>query len=171
MEEKIYVNKKGYQQMQKEIEDLKKELHEVRMIKSEAVKQCSGGTVDNFDFEEAKRNEELILGRIRKAYDRLNNIEIVERIEDEEVIDIDDIFSLEFEGEDTPEMFKLVGVTDNMMQDGYMEITINSPLGKAVYKKRLGEDISYEVNGNTFNATIIAKLLKEDVKKLEKTNK
>ena len=171
MEEKIYVDKKGYQQMQDEIKKLNEELHEVRMAKSLAVSQTSGGTVDNFDYEEAKRMEELILGRIRNCYDRLNKVEIIARTEDEEIIDIDDIFSLEFEGEDTPEIFKLVGVTDNMMQDGYMEITMNSPLGKAVYKKRVCDDISYEVNGNIFNATIIAKLQKEDVKKLEKTNK
>ena len=171
MKEKIYVDKKGYQQMQDEIKKLNEELHEVRLSKSVAVNQSSAGTVDNFDFEEARRMEELILGRIRSCYNRINNIEIVEKSEDEDIIDLDDIFSLKFAGDDTPETFKLVGVTNNTMQDGYMEITLNSPLGKACYKKKVGDYIAYSVEGNIFNATIVSKLIKEDVKKLEKVNK
>lgn len=37
------------------------------------------------------------------------------------------------------------------------EISINSPLGKAVYQRKVGDNVSYTVNGKVFNVTIINK--------------
>ena len=38
-----------------------------------------------------------------------------------------------------------------------MKISVNSPLGKAVYQRKIGEELSYIVNNENVNIQIISK--------------
>ena len=67
---------------------------------------------------------------------------------------------------------KLVGgVPDISREDGIICITINSPLGNALYKKQVGDVVSYVVKQNQFNVEILAKekdLIDQETETLEK---
>ena len=60
---------------------------------------------------------------------------------------------------------KIVGAKGDMDSD-IAEISINSPLGRAVYKKEIGQTCTYLVNGVPVNVLIKSK---ENVKSTDKT--
>ena len=78
----------------------------------------------------------------------------------EEIVEIGDIISIQLSPvDDEPEtmLIKLVNEAKNLEQD-FIEISINSPLGKSVYKRKVGEITEYKVNNNVFNVTILNKI-------------
>ena len=70
---------------------------------------------------------------------------------------------MSFSSEDTNELiFKLVGATSPKFDiDSIMEITLNSPLGNAVYGKKVGETASYSVDGGNI-LVLIKDITKEN---------
>ena len=101
---------------------------------------------------------------INRCYDELRRIVLVERQNDEEIIDINDVLVIDIcpSGEESDEMtFKLVGANGNFMAP-LKEISVNSPLGTAVYKKPVGTQCSYSVQGNIINVLIKSKINLEE---------
>ena len=77
-----------------------------------------------------------------------------------------------FSPDDTEEItFKLVA-TSGSFGGKMQEVSINSPLGAAVYKKQIGDTCSYSVNNRNFSVYLKQKLdfTKEDtpIKKIRK---
>lgn len=161
-EDKIYLDQKGYEQFLKEIDEIRNSLQKNGKDKSSAFVGAVGdGWHDNFEFEEAKR-EELRLGKIlQEKLEILSRIEIIDAISsEEELIDIDDYVLTEMTyGDDMPEqmIFKLVGLSTPNFKADIPEISLNSPLGKAVYQKKVGDHSSYTVNGFVTNVLITKK--------------
>lgn len=161
--EKIYLDQKGYQQYLQEIEDLKERLNENNRQKSSAYTNAVGdGWHDNFEFEEAKREEFKIMGLLRDKVEGLSRIVIIDKNEksqnENDLVDIDDYVSvlLLMPDDETEHMvFRLVASLST--NRGIKEVSLNSPMGKAVYGKKVGETGKYQVNGNAFLVQILAK--------------
>ena len=62
--------------------------------------------------------------------------------------------------------FKLVGAVKSHISDNddIYEISINSPLGKSVYHKKVGDKVSYKVENEIFNIEIISKTSEKELK-------
>jgi len=78
----------------------------------------------------------------------------------EELVEVGDILNILLSSkDDEPEnmVIKLVNEANNNGID-ITEISINSPLGKAIYKHKIGEVTNYKVNENIFNVTILGKI-------------
>lgn len=155
-EEKIFLDKKGYENYLNEIEELRKLINTNGKNKSSAYVGAVGdGWHDNFDFEEAKREELKLQRQLRDKVSGLSRIVIIEKSANEELIDINDIVKIKmiFSEDDEEEMeVKLVG--DTARNSG--EISLNSPLGKALYHKSADSIVSYEVNGSIINIEILS---------------
>ena len=160
-EEKIYLDQEGYNQLLQELEQLKKELAENNLEKGEAYSGAVGdGWHDNFAFDEANRRERLLLGRIKECYERLNSVVIVARTEDDDVIDFGDMVNINmvFAPDDIENCWiELVGVSTSHSNGDIQKVSINSPLGKAIYHKHIGEKTDYEVNKHKIIVEILAK--------------
>ena len=52
--------------------------------------------------------------------------------------------------------YTLVGSDGNSMLN---EISINSPIGNAIFQKKIGDIVSYSVNENVFQVEILEKVL------------
>ena len=82
---------------------------------------------------------------------------------EENTINIGDVVSVQFVGDDDIRRVQIVGGAPDMSrEDGIVSITINSPLGNAIYKKKIGEVVSYKVRDNEFTAIIISKEMTEE---------
>lgn len=166
-EDKIYLDQKGYEQFLQEIDEIRKALQKNGKNKSSAFVGAVGdGWHDNFEFEEAKR-EELRLGKIlQEKLEILSRIEIIDSIiEESEAINVDDYILAEMKyGDDLPEqmIFKLVGLSTPNFKADIPEISLNSPLGKAVYQKKVGDLVSYSVNGFVTSVLINKKSKKSE---------
>lgn len=155
-EEKIYLDKKGYENYLKEIDDLRNLINVNGKNKSNAYTGAVGdGWHDNFEFEEAKREELRIQRQLRDKVEGLSRIVIVEKTQDETLIDINDFVKIKMIfGIDDEEEMEVKLVADSTRN--YDEISLSSPLGKALYHKTVGTNVSYEVEGNKINVEILA---------------
>ena len=173
--EKLYLDQEGYEHYLEEIEKLKKKLNDVNMGRKDAFDAGAGDGWDSPEFEEIERQERIVMGELRRMYEGLSNIVIIEKHNNVEIIDIGDILlvDMQFSSDDIEELtFKLVSTVGNFDSD-IQEVSINSPLGNAVYKKKVGEQSSYSVNGNNIGILIkdkidLTKTQEEPTRKLKK---
>lgn len=127
--------------------------------KSESYESAIGdGYHDNFAFEEAKRKELVIIKEIEDRRSQISNIEIVKETKYKDRININDIVKLEiiFSNEDKEDKkYKLVG-SYFPKED---EISINSPIGRAIYNKKIGSKVEYLVNNKKVVVKIIDRIM------------
>lgn len=164
VEDKIYLTTEGVEEYKNEIELLKDKLSKINTEKSIAYSGAIGdGWHDNFAYEDAKRQEDKIVAQINSLISDSNYIEIVN---DDEYYDnkvnINDIIELKFKYEDGSidiDKFKLTGNWKSKDCDDYQEITLNSPLGKAIYMKELKSKVEYTVNDKLIVVDILKKIM------------
>ncbi len=159
--DKIYLSEEGYRQFEQELQDLRNKLVNNSREKSNAYETAVGdGWHDNFDFEEAKRQEFLIQGLINKKMEDMKNIVIIDDQQTDDEIGINDYINAQmiYGDDDTEEVIiKLVGSSTPGVLDDIQEISLNCPLGKAIYKKHVGDTVSYKVNSAEINVIINGK--------------
>lgn len=164
-EKKLYLDKNGYNEYLKSIEELYAKLKENSKSKTSSYDSAVGdGWHDNFDFEEAKRIEISLVMQINNKNEELKNIVIVENNNnDDNVVNINDIVELKFifDNDDEIEKFKLTGGYNPKEYDDYREITLNSPIGKSIYQQKLGSIVEYSVSSRKFKVQILRKVIKE----------
>lgn len=173
--EPIYLDQNGYNELLKKIEELKEAIQANNMGRKDAFDASAGDGWDSPEFEEIERTNMRLNGELRNMYESLNRVVIIEKHNNQEIVDIGDIILADmiFSPDDMEEMtFKLVGASGNFDSE-IQEISINSPLGSAVYKKKIGDTCSYSVNDRNFSILLKQKLnlTKENdapVKKLKK---
>lgn len=158
--EKIYLDRKGYEQYLQEIQDIRNQLNNNGKLKAESYESAVGdGWHDNFEFENAKREELRIMGLLKEKIEGLSRIVIIDEHMNKELIDINDYVTVDmiFDDEEETEQlsFQLVASSAPKFNSETQEIALSSPLGKAVYQKKIGDQTSYEVAGSITTITII----------------
>lgn len=164
---KIKMDKEGYENYLKQIADLEKQLNETRLYKGKTAIFQGDNWHDNPELYQTEANERTLMQQISRMRDNIRNIEIVERNLDMNVVDIGDFVLLDiiYSDDDIEELYiKLVGGEANFKKE-IPEISINSPLGKSIYQKNIGDKTSYQVNDNIFNVFIKDKNLESKEKK------
>lgn len=154
--EKLYLDQVGYEQYLANIEKLKLRLKDINLGRKDAFDAGAGDGWDSPEFEEIERQERIVMGELQRMYEGLSNIVIIEKHNNNEIIDIGDTLLVDmiFSADDREEFtFKLVGTGGNH-DAGIQEVSINSPLGMSVYKKKIGDQTGYSVNGRSISVTI-----------------
>ncbi len=85
-----------------------------------------------------------------------------------DIIDIGDVLDVEISTiDEAPEKLRIM-LVDSVKDigDEISQISINSPFGKAIYKKTLDEDCSYKVNNITFNVKILNRVENKVLQKI-----
>jgi len=159
----ILVDENGYNQYLELLEELKQTSLLNASVGSEACCDAVGdGWHDNFAFEETMRESRIIAARIDKMMSEKKYLKIVKPIKlGDEFINIGDTFKVEFKyGTDDIEIeqLTLTGKYKPNTDLTIKEISLNSPIGKAVYKQKVNSTISYCANGNKIEITILNKI-------------
>ena len=155
---KIYLDGKGYEQYESEITTIKAQIIATQKEKSEAAGQAHDWH-DNAGFEYAVQEETKLRQQLQILIGKKKDIEIIERGENRNIADIGDIVNAEVEyAPDDIEIsnFHLTGnyaINTNMFDDP-MEVSLNSPIGSAIYQKGVGSKFSYDVGNNKVTGTI-----------------
>ena len=164
---KIYLDKEGYERYLKELDELKAQYTLNSKEKSEAYQVAVGdGWHDNFGFEQAKRDEDRILGELRRKTADLKRIVIVEHGTDENIVEVNDYVVLEVEYDENDkevQTYRILGSDNGDLFADIAEVSLNSPIGKAVYHKPVGFKGQFEVRGSVTKLEIlkIAKSLEQ----------
>jgi len=173
----IYLDQEGYSQFLESIEVLKERLRENNKGRKNAFDAGAGDGWDSPEFEEIERNETRILGELQRKYDEMSRIVIIETKENHDTVDIGDTVKLHMilSNDNFEErLFKLVGGVPNFdLSAEIQEISINSPIGKSIYQKKIGEKCIYSANNQQFTVLIkekidLTKQQSEPVKTLKK---
>lgn len=158
--EKIKMTKEGLLELQQKLEKLKIEFDQNEKQMSEAYHNSNGdGAHDNAEFEYLLDKERRLARTIDELVLKIKNVEIIEIDQKEEqIINIGDTVELEIYREtNNPDIMTilLVGGDGNIFEG---KISINSPLGKAIYGRKVGELVTYNAASKDMTAKIVKKL-------------
>ncbi len=136
---KIQLTKQGYEDLQKEHQDLikNKRLQAVdRLQKARAM----GDLSENSEYTAAKEELAFVEGRIREIEEILNNAQVIENNHIRDQVQVGSSVTVEVNGKN--DLFQIVGEfeADPMNK----KLSQNSPIGQALMDKRVGDLI--EVN-------------------------
>ena len=161
MQEKMKLNKQGYDEYLKAIEEKEKQLAAVRMYKGTDAIYQGDNWHDNPTLYQTEAQERALMVEISEMKQKLQNVEIVESLGNESFIDIGDIVRVDIifnEGNRKEEVFKLIASSPSFDSE-IKEVTINSPIGVAIYHKKVGDFATYKVRDKVFKIEIIEKMI------------
>lgn len=118
----------------------------VRKEAIEAVKEARahGDLSENFEYHAAKKDKNKNESRIRYLERMLKTAEVIEDSSSEDEVGMNNIVKLYIEEDDEVETYKLVTSIRSSSLKGL--ISIESPLGKAIFGKKVGDRVSVKVN-------------------------
>ena len=127
----------------------------VRPEAIEAVKEAraQGDLSENFEFYAAKRDTNKNEGRIRYLERMIKNANIVSDESADDEVGINKVVELYFEEDEETEKFKITTSVRGNSLGG--NISIESPIGKAVMGHKVGDRVKVEVNENVSYYVVI----------------
>ena len=110
--------------------------------------------MDDRSFEPDIMNERIAYDNWQTLKAALDNIEIITPNETDNTIDINSIVTLELDMDGEKEILTMRLVV-TVLNGGESETSINGPLGKAIYKKKVNDEVSYKVGYFKIKARIL----------------
>ena len=151
--DRIPITKKGYEVLKKELSNLKK-VERPQNIKAIEEARAHGDLSENAEFDAAKDRQGFIEGRIGELTFKLANADIIDT--DELPKDMAVFGSkVVIENIDTGENieYQLVGPEESDIEKG--RISVSSPLGKEIIRKRPGDEFALQVPGGRRNYELV----------------
>ncbi|WP_075721397.1 transcription elongation factor GreA [Roseburia sp. 499] len=130
----------------------------VRKEAIEAVKEARahGDLSENFEYHAAKKDKNKNESRIRYLERMLKTAEIVSDASKDDEVGINNTVTVYFEEDDEEQVFRLVtSIRGNSMKN---LISTESPIGKAILGKKVGDRVEVTVNDNYSYYIVIRKI-------------
>ncbi len=139
------LTKKDIEMMQAELED---RIVRQRPLLLEEVKRCRefGDLSENFEYKEAKRAKNRNESRIRYLQNMIKTARIIEDTSTEDTVGLYDKVGIYMEDEDEVEYYKIVTTVRIDPLSGL--VSKDSPMGKAILGKKIGDRVKIDVNDN-----------------------
>lgn len=154
----ILVSKDGYNQYLNLIKELEEKLNDNGTNSTEACVSAVGdGWHDNFSFEALMEDGRKLNYQINKLKNDKQYIKIINDKYEKDLININDKVNILFIYDDNDIEEEQILLTGNYLPVDN-EITLNSPLGKTIYKQKNNSKLEYKVNDN---------IIKIEIKKIQ----
>ncbi|MBQ3515170.1 MAG: transcription elongation factor GreA [Lachnospiraceae bacterium] len=136
-------------------EDIKKMeeeiLHRKLVVRKEcleAVKEARahGDLSENFEYHAAKKEKNRNESRIRYLERMIRTAQVIEDQMQEDEVGLNKEVEVYFEEDDETEIFKMVTTVRVDTMKGY--ISMESPIGKAIFGKKTGDRVFVKINDN-----------------------
>jgi len=155
-------NKKKYELTEEGKLRLESELNELKTVKREeiitAIKEAraQGDLSENADYDAARNEQARIEKRITEIEDILKNFTLIKANDDKDVVNIGKTVGVKFLNKNNQiKEFQLVGTIEANPLEG--KISIESPIGKAIIRNKVGDVVSVKSEtGNSFNVEIVS---------------
>jgi transcription elongation factor GreA len=140
-----------YEKLKKELEDLKTKGR--REIAERLRHTASFGDLsENFAYQQAREDQQMLERRIAELESILKDAVIITKEHDKKIVDIGSVVTLVFDGEE--KKFQIVEPEEANPEEG--KISSKSPLGQAIFGKKVDEEVIVE----TPNGKVRCKILK-----------
>ncbi|MEW6161915.1 MAG: transcription elongation factor GreA [Nitrospirota bacterium] len=153
MMQRIPVTPEGYQKLQEELERLLK-VERPKNIKAIAEARAHGDLWENAEYHAAKERQSFIEGRIRELQAKLALAEVIDpsRVNQSKVAFGAKVRVLDTEA-DVEYVFILVGPDEADVRNG--RISINSPVGRSLLGKEVGDTVVIKAPARTMEYEIL----------------
>ncbi len=138
---------------QKDVERIEAEIeHRKLVVRKEAIEavkeaRAHGDLSENFEYHAAKKDKNKNESRIRYLERMLRTAEIISEDSAADEVGLNNTVTLYFEEDDECEEFRLVtSIRGNSLKN---LISIEAPLGKAVYGKKVGDRVQVQLENGT----------------------
>jgi transcription elongation factor GreA len=147
-----FLTKEGYQNLADELENLRtNKRKEVAERLHEAME--GGELIENAEYEDAKNEQAFVEGRIQELEMILATARIIEeQNKNPATIQVGDTVVIK-EGGNSPEEYTIVGAAEANPRKG--RISNESPLGRALLNRGIGDEVTVEAPGGTFNVRVV----------------
>lgn len=161
------LTKADIQSMQDEIE-YRTLVKRKELIESVKEARAHGDLSENFEYYAAKREKNQNESRISYLKRMINTAVVIDETSGADEVGVDNIVELKFEEQNMIRTLSLVtNIRGNSLED---KISIDSPMGKAIMGKKLGERVYVKVNDDFGYHVVIQKIEKELSDKSNKIN-
>ncbi|HOT31306.1 MAG TPA: transcription elongation factor GreA [Petrotogaceae bacterium] len=160
----VKLTKEGYEKLKKERDDLKEKLMGEIANRIKEAREL-GDLSENSEYEEAKNEQGKIDSRIKEIEYILDHAEIIEEEEDSSVVGIGKrikIRDMALEKEKQEKIITLVTSQEASIRED--KISEESPIGKAIKGKKVGETITVKTNSGSKKIKIV-EIISEDTGK------
>ncbi len=148
-----YLTREGYEKLQEELEYLRTtRRQEVAKRLHDAMEDGDAGIDNDAEVDAAKNEQAFVEGRIRELELLLANVHIVEKNENEGVVQIGTQVTVQEDGME-PEIYTIVGAAETDPKNG--RISNESPLGMALMGHQEGDDVEVKAPNGSFRVKII----------------
>ena len=146
-----YLTPEGEAKLQAELEELKGPRRDELAQRLRSAIQM-GDLSENADYHKAKEDQGFLEGRIKEIEAILRNSVLIEKTSNTGVVVLGSHVTIQEEGFD-PETYHLVGPTEADPRKG--KISHESPIGRALMNKKVGEFAETEAPGGKIKFKII----------------
>lgn len=149
-----------------DVEKIQKEIeHRKLVVRKEAIEavkeaRAQGDLSENFEYYAAKKDKNQNESRIRYLERMLKNATIIEDHSSSDEVGINTVVTIYIPDDDVEETYKLVtSIRSSSLRN---MVSIESPLGKAIRGKKVGDTVTVEVD-NTFSYDVVIKDIQQNV--------
>ncbi|MBN1135976.1 MAG: transcription elongation factor GreA [Anaerolineae bacterium] len=152
LDKKTFLTPEGHQKLLEELEylttvrraEVAKVIHEAKM---------DGDVMENAGYDEARRQQAFLEGRILTLQAMLENVEIIQANGNSDVVDLGSRVTVAEDGFE-PETYTIVGSAEADPASG--RISNASPLGKALLAHKVGDLVSFSTPNGAVEVKIVA---------------
>ena len=150
---KVPMTQKGYEQIREELERLKR-VERGKVIALIAEARAHGDLSENAEYAAAKEKQSFVEGRIRELEDKLANAQVIDtnNLSTEKVVFGVTVTIMDLQSEEERK-YTLVGQDEADLKEG--KISVQSPVGKALIGKRVGDSVSIVTPSKTVEYEIL----------------
>lgn len=151
---RIPITRNGYNQLQKELENLKKVIRP-QVIKAIEEARAHGDLSENAEYVAAKERQSFVETKIREIEQKLANSEIIDKLPASPgVAGFGSTVTLKNSENGETVTYQLVGPEESDIRSG--KISVTSPLGKALIGKEVNEEVVFQTPGGTKKYILLA---------------
>jgi transcription elongation factor GreA len=137
----VYVTAEGLLKLEEELEHLRNVRRQEVAKRLREAMEDGDELIDNAEYEAAKNEQAFVEGRILELERMIAQAQIIEHDTKTDTVEIGSTVVIK-EGNKKPETYRIVGIAEANPKQGL--ISNESPLGKALLKKRVGDPVEVE---------------------------
>ena len=146
-----FLTREGYRKLQEELEFLRSsKRQEIANRLHEAME--GGELIENAEYEAAKNEQAFVEGRIKELEILLATARVITEAEKAEVVQVGTRVTIKTD-EEVPETYTIVGAAEANPRAG--RISNESPLGKALLSKKVGDKTQVDAPAGAFTVEVL----------------
>ena len=133
------LTREGYKMLLNELDNLVKNKRKEVAERLKEAKEFGGDLAENPEYEHAKNDQAFIEGRIEQINEILKNYIIVSNRNKKGIVDLGRVVVIKYLGERKNRKFNIVSSIESDPESN--KISDESPIGKALLNKKIGDEI------------------------------